>query len=357
MIERHLRVKDIEIFQETINFLNENKDDLFQRIQEDLFSKKEILEVTLREEAISNDMFMAAQAVEAEKLAELSFEEAEMDVAVASENPIAIECAVVRLESAQSEYESALEHRKRVEYRCELAKQCVAIAEAMYSEVEMSYTQVKETIQRVSTIGLTRLFSAKNDLENYLGKTSQTLNSMAGTSLKSSLKINVNQNSANNTTVTIPELAVSQKKLIKKETGWDDEIIDRIKTMAQYEIYKKANLSQKEVNGRKCLVKKINLDFEDPKSGMTNRELMAMGRSPYDDQTGERIELHHMNQEFDGPFVELAENTEHGDGNQTILHLKDSESWRNDPKKKNQYKNRDRPEHWQKRLEDLEKNG
>ena len=56
-------------------------------------------------------------------------------------------------------------------------------------------------------------------------------------------------------------------------------------------------------------------------------------------------------------FVELAENTEHGDGNQTILHLKDSESWRNDPKKKNQYKNRDRPEHWQKRLEDLEKNG
>lgn len=356
MIDLQARVKNIDIFQNTITLINENKDSLFQRIQDDLFSKKQLLEETRQEDNISNNMLVFAKAIESEKLAELLIAESEMATAIASQNPIAISAAASKLAASQREYQAAKDHRERLEYRYDLAKQCLSIAEIMYSEVEMKYAIIRETIQRISAVGVTRLFNAKNDLESYLRKSSQSLNSAVETPLQDNTTQNKNI-SLDCDNQAPQELSTNQKELIKKETGWDDEIIDRIKTMSQYEIYKNANLTQKEINGRKCLVKNINLDYVDPKSGKTNRELMAMGRSPYDDKTGERIELHHMNQEFDGPFAELAENTEHGDGNQTILHLKGSDSWRNDPQKKNQYKNHDRPEHWQKRLEDIEKNG
>lgn len=133
---------------------------------------------------------------------------------------------------------------------------------------------------------------------------------------------------------------------IKEETAWSDEIIDRIESMEQYEIYRNANFHEEEINGRKCLVKDIDFDYVDSKTGMTNRELMAKGRSPIDAKTGEKIELHHMGQGFDAPFAELCENSEHGDGNHSTLHTKTSDSWRNDPEQKNQYQ-REKKEHWQ----------
>lgn len=357
MINQQASVKNVEILQNTINSLNQNEDSLFQRIQEDLASKKNLVEETRREESTSNNLLSVAKAIEAEKLAELIEAESEMASAVASENPVAIAAAASQLASAQQEYSEAKEHRERLEHRYELAQQCVSISELMYSEVERSYAFSKQSVETTTTAGVSRLFNAKNDLENYLRKTSNSINYSNESQIKKNSSIDGNESLVQSETKSEPVLTSSQKQLIKNETGWDDEIIDHIKTMDQYEIYKKAGLTQKIVNGRKCLVKEINLDYEDPKSGMTNRELMAMGRAPYDDKTGERIELHHMNQEFDGPFAELRENTEHGDGNQTILHLNGSDSWRNDIKKKNQYKNHDRPEHWQSRLEDLNKNG
>ena len=145
-------------------------------------------------------------------------------------------------------------------------------------------------------------------------------------------------------------LTDEEKARIKEETGWSDEIIDHIDSMEQYEIYKNADLEEREVNGRPCLCKKIDMDYVDPKTGMTNRQLMAKGRSPIDAKTGEKIELHHMGQDFNGPFVELCADSEHGDGNQKTLHPK-NESWRRDEQKKTEYNNKQKPSHWKTRSE------
>lgn len=141
-------------------------------------------------------------------------------------------------------------------------------------------------------------------------------------------------------------LTDEEKLRIKKETNWSDEIIDHIENMEQYEIYKKADLHEEDIDGRKCLVKNIDMDYVDPKTGLTNRERMKNGMPPIDSKTGEKIELHHMGQEADSPFAELCENSEHGDGNHSTLHPKTGESWRQDSKLKNHYNNVEKPNHW-----------
>lgn len=142
-----------------------------------------------------------------------------------------------------------------------------------------------------------------------------------------------------------------EKLQIKIETRWQDAIVDHIESKEQHEIYKNAGLREVEINGRPCLCKEIDMDYIDPKTGMANRELMAKGRSPIDVKTGERIELHHMGQGYDAPFAELCADSEHGDGNYSVLHTKSEGSWRNDPELKNQYNNIDRPDHWKARAE------
>ena len=162
-------------------------------------------------------------------------------------------------------------------------------------------------------------------------------------------------NSDANESINIKELTDEEKRKIKKETGWSDEIINRINSMEQYEIYKNAGLVEADINGRKVLIKKdIDLDYKDPKTGETNRERMEKGRSPIDSKTGEKIELHHMGQEFDSPFAVLLENSEHGDGNHKTLHPKDKDSFRNDKEKEIEY-NKQKAEHWKTRLNQLEK--
>lgn len=137
-----------------------------------------------------------------------------------------------------------------------------------------------------------------------------------------------------------------EKLQIKRETGWSDTVIDHIESKEQHEIYEKAGLHEEIINGRPCLCKEVDMNYIDPKTGMTNRELMAKGRSPIDAKTGERIELHHMGQGYDAPFAELCADSEHGDGNYSVLHTKSEGSWRNNQDLKNQYNNIDRPNHW-----------
>ena len=143
------------------------------------------------------------------------------------------------------------------------------------------------------------------------------------------------------------------KELVKSEMGWSDDIINSIENMDQYEVYKNASLNEKEIDGRPCLVKEINWDYVDPKTGFTNRELAAKGRTPIDVNTGEKIELHHMGQEYFAPFAELCENSEHGDGKHRILHPKMENSWRNDPELEKKYSNVDKPNHWRERSQEV----
>lgn len=150
-------------------------------------------------------------------------------------------------------------------------------------------------------------------------------------------------------------LTEEQKTRIKEETGWSNKIVNYIESMEQYEkVLKDAGLKEQEVAGKTCLVKEyIDPDYVDPKTGMTNSERMAAGRAPIDAKTGEKIELHHLGQDKDGPLVELCENSEHGDGNHHVLHPHTDNSWRHDPSARTEYEH-ERSEHWQERAKEYQ---
>lgn len=116
-----------------------------------------------------------------------------------------------------------------------------------------------------------------------------------------------------------------ERTQIQDETGWSDEIIDRIQNMQQYEVLKNAELTEVEINGRKCLIKEIDLDYTDA-DGISNRDRIARGLAPLDSNTGKPIELHHLGQKADSPLVELTveehRTGEYEDGkkNQSLWH-------------------------------------
>ncbi|WP_262174226.1 HNH/ENDO VII family nuclease [Saccharococcus sp. Marseille-Q5394] len=143
-------------------------------------------------------------------------------------------------------------------------------------------------------------------------------------------------------------LTDGQKLRIKEESGYSDEVIAHISSWEEYEVYSDAGLKETTINGRPCLIRDIDMDYVDQKTGLTNRELMEKGLSPIDAKTGEKIELHHIGQEADSPFAELTADSEHGKEYKT-LHTKETESWRNDTSLKNQYNNVERPNHWKSR--------
>ena len=144
-----------------------------------------------------------------------------------------------------------------------------------------------------------------------------------------------------------------ERSAIMEETGWSEDVVNCIETQEQYELYRKADLHEAVVDERKCLVKDIDLDYVDEKTGLTNRELMENGLCPVDAKTGETIELHHMGQDYESPFAELCSISEHrGEGVDTILHDKNVVSWRQDPEKKSHYCNVERPRHWRNRFEE-----
>lgn len=139
------------------------------------------------------------------------------------------------------------------------------------------------------------------------------------------------------------------RETIKKETGWSDEIVDSIRNDGEYEVYKKAELKEGNVNGRPCLQREIDPNFKDA-FGRTNLERMKNGLAPYDARTGEKLELHHMGQRADSPFAELRANLDHGDGNQGVLHDMKGESWRNEPGRVAEYA-KQRIDYWKTRAE------
>lgn len=147
-------------------------------------------------------------------------------------------------------------------------------------------------------------------------------------------------------------LTRKERMEIQKDCGWTKKIVDGIENKGQLEIYKKAELHEEKVNERECLVKEIDINYVDPKTNMTNLQRMERGLSPVDANTGEKIELHHMGQNFNSPFAELRENSEHGDGNHGILHTRHEDSWRNTPEKVREYQIQKKT-HWIERAEML----
>ncbi len=124
------------------------------------------------------------------------------------------------------------------------------------------------------------------------------------------------------------------KTELNLRTGWSSEIIDAIRSEEEAEIYVKAGLKEKTVNGRPALVtpaivgRAFNCRKEWLKEKLAdwqkwwdynNADLMGEGYPPRDDN-GDPFELHHIGQHQDSPFAELTWQQHMGDGNNAILH-------------------------------------
>ena len=186
----------------------------------------------------------------------------------------------------------------------------------------------------------------KNEIkiEDVLGKINPNENLNPNSEILSQVKKNYSKE-ANESPETRKELSDEEKQMIKEETGWSDEIIDAISSMEEYEIYKKADLEEKEINGKKCLVRK-DIDLEQKDSmGRTNSERMEKGLPPLD-KNGRPIELHHIGQKPNSPLAELTTSEHRGKGNDTVLHDKKKESEIDRDKFAEE-----RSEHWKNRIE------
>ena len=190
------------------------------------------------------------------------------------------------------------------------------------------------------------ILGKKNEIkiEDVLGKINPNENLNPNSEILSQVKENYSKE-ANESPETRKELSDEEKQRIKEETGWSDEIIDAISSMEEYEIYKKADLEEKEINGKKCLVRK-DIDLEQKDSmGRTNSERMEKGLPPLD-KNGRPIELHHIGQKSDSPLAELTTSEHRGKGNDTVLHDKKKESEIDRDKFAEE-----RSEHWKNRSE------
>lgn len=181
-------------------------------------------------------------------------------------------------------------------------------------------------------------------IEDVLGKINPNENLNPNSEILSQVKENYTKENNKNNEVK-KELNDEEKQKIKEETGWSDEIVDAISSMEEYEIYKKADLEEKEINGKKCLVRKdIDLEQKDT-MGRTNSERMEKGLPPLD-KNGRPIELHHIGQKSDSPLAELTTSEHRGKGNDTVLHDKKKESEIDRDKFAEE-----RSEHWKNRSE------
>ena len=140
---------------------------------------------------------------------------------------------------------------------------------------------------------------------------------------------------------------------LSRESGWSPEVVRWITTREQYELLKSAGLHEERICGRLCLVKDhIDADYVFvAENGMriSNREQMRKGNSPRDAATGKPIELHHLGQDANSPFVELTPEEHRLSGNYSIWHANGKNSWRNKLNAEKGY-NRERIKHWNERI-------
>ena len=116
---------------------------------------------------------------------------------------------------------------------------------------------------------------------------------------------------------------------INKDSPYSNDINNYILTYDEFYFYHSLKLKEALVT-RKALVREIDVDLWVSSRSCTNRELLILGEAPYayDSEDG-RIELHHIGQCFDAPFVELTAKEHNQQGHNKTLHPSDKSSWRN----------------------------
>ena len=145
---------------------------------------------------------------------------------------------------------------------------------------------------------------------------------------------------------------------LSRESGWSPETVRWITTREQYELLRSAGLHEERICGRLCLVKDhIDADYvfvAENGVRISNREQMQKGNSPRDAATGKPIELHHLGQDANSPFVELTPEEHRLSGNYSIWHANRKPSWREIDGEKSKF-NKEREKHWKTRLQQIEK--
>ena len=132
---------------------------------------------------------------------------------------------------------------------------------------------------------------------------------------------------------------------LKQRTGWCDEIVNCIGSMAEANIYIRAGLQARKIGGRWALCR-TNINWADYSirrntwlktstqkrlkdydrwAEYNNADLIGEGFPPRD-PNGDPYELHHIGQQQDSPFAELTWTEHMGAGNNPILHKVGKES-------------------------------
>lgn len=132
---------------------------------------------------------------------------------------------------------------------------------------------------------------------------------------------------------------------LKQRTGWCDEIVNCIGSMAEANIYIRAGLQARKIGGRWALCR-TNINWADYSirrntwlktstqkrlkdydrwAEYNNADLIGEGFPPRD-PNGDPYELHHIGQQQDSPFAELTWAEHMGEGNNPILHQVGKES-------------------------------
>lgn len=117
-------------------------------------------------------------------------------------------------------------------------------------------------------------------------------------------------------------LTMNQAAKVQKESKWPAEVIAKLKSFDEYDLYKNAGLRSTKLNGKAVLSRDIDFKAKFEKadgSFETNLDRMLDGRAPLD-PTGKSYELHHVNQENDGVLAILTRKEHRGKGNYGTLH-------------------------------------
>lgn len=132
---------------------------------------------------------------------------------------------------------------------------------------------------------------------------------------------------------------------IRWKTGWSTNVLKHIRTIEEANIYIKAGLKEKIINGKTALIQpKIDGNAHNAPQwpDWSNKDLTEEGYAPRDNN-GYPYELHHIGQNPDSPLAELTWEQHHADGNFKKLHtFEESKICRSDfeNEKKNYWKAR-----------------
>ncbi len=118
---------------------------------------------------------------------------------------------------------------------------------------------------------------------------------------------------------TLNGLTMNQAAVIQKESKYPLDVIKQFNSMEQYEIFKKAGIKPKLINGKTALIRNIDGNFTDER-GRTNLERMRDGLAALDPD-GIQYELHHLNQKNNSTLAILTKSEHIQGGNNKIWHL------------------------------------